>query len=203
MTRTRGAAVRLLLGGLLLLGCAGKPAPPSADAPAGPPPSLAGRAVFVLPTQDAAGSTESGLRTALDQDVAYFLAERAPGVRWIFPPAVEKAARAARTLRIEPQRLQVDVFHRMKVRRIGDPLFGDLHSLGVLLDARYALLPYAAAWVTEPGGTEGRVELALAIIDTSDGDVLWTGVVAGERAAAGSPAATASAASALAGLLAR
>lgn len=200
MTRT---ALLLLL--LALPACSAKPAPPRAEDAQRLPPPLAGRTVFVLPAQPLPGAGAAGGEAVpgLDADVAYFLAERAPGVRWIFPPEVEKAARAAPTLRIDTRALQVDSFHRMKVERIGDPLFGDLHSLGLLLDARYALLPYAAALVLEPGGTEGRVELALAIIDTSDGDVLWTGVVAGERAAPGAPAATASAASALARLLAR
>lgn len=189
----------------LLWACAPKVAPPSADAAPTAPPPLAGRAVFVLPAQPAPGAAVAGGEAVpgLDADIGYFLAERAPGVRWVLQPAVERAAANAPTLRIRPRELAVAAFHRMKVERIGDPLFGELHTLGVLLEARLALLPYAAAWVPEPGGALGRVELGVALIDTSDGDVLWAGVVAGERAAPGSPGATASAASALARLLAR
>lgn len=202
---TRATLRRIPLLALLALACSARPAPPTAeDRPSAPPP-LAGRQVFVLPAQAAPGNATAGGEAVpgLDADIAYFLSERAPGVRWIFQQQVERAAATSPTLKIRPRELNVAAFHRMKVERIGDPLFGDLHTLGVLLDTRYALLPYAAAYVQGPAEAQGRVEVALALIDTSDGDVLWTGVVAGERAAPAAPAATASAASALARLLAR
>ena len=137
--------------------------------------------------------------TGLVDDVAYFLAEGAPQVRWVFAPAVERAAANAPTLKIRPRELAVSAFHRAKLERVGEPLFSDVYALGRMLDARYALIPYGAGYVE----ARGRVEIALAIVDATDGDVVWTGVVAGETGAPGERATVASAATALARLLAR
>ncbi len=90
----------------------------------------------------------------------------------------------------------MSVFHRAEVRRIGGPLYSDLRGLGALVDARYALIPVAGGYVQRPAG--GRVEVAVAIIDTFGGDVLWFGVVGGEAGDAGSRAVVASAARSLA-----
>lgn len=189
----------VLLTTLLLAACAKKPAPPNPDQPTAPP-SLAGRTVMVLPAHAAPGGD---VPAGLDADIAYFLGQEAPRVRWVLPDAVEKAAASAPALRLRPRELAVAAFHRSKVERIGEPLFTELHALGRMLDARLALLPYSAAYVPGTGGDAGRVELGVALIDVTDGDVLWIGAVAGSRGAADDPSAKASAASALARLLAR
>jgi hypothetical protein len=123
-------------------------------------------------------------------------------VRWVPVAAVERAARRSPTLRIRPRELAVADFHRMRMLRIGEPLFSDLHALGLLLDARYSLLPYAVQYVTSPDSA-GRVEVAATVIDNGDGDVLWIGVVAGARGAPEDTATLTSAARALAERLGR
>lgn len=201
MRRRLKSPIRLLVGAaaLLLLGACGpkRAQPLSADAPPEYPPSLAGRTVMVLPAQGSARPA------GFDAELAHFLAELAPGVRWVPVTAVERAAESSPTLRIRPHDLAVADFTRMRVTRIGEPLFSDLHALGVLLDARYSLLPWSVRYVAGTGAEPGRVEVSAALIDNSYGDVLWLGLVPGQRGAEHAPATVASAASALAERMAR
>jgi hypothetical protein len=181
-------------------------APPSPDRPTPRAPELTGSAVLVLPAQPAPGQAwlaDDPLAAGLDREIAFWLGDRAPAVRWIFTPAIEHALSRSPGLDIHPRRLQVGSFHRAEVRNIGDPLFGDLKRLALLFDARYALVPVATAWVAAEQGGAGRVEIVAALIDTSGGAVLWTGAVAGERGAEGSSAVAVSAAEALARALIR
>jgi hypothetical protein len=138
----------------------------------------------------------------LDREIAYWLGERAPRVKWKFPPEIERALARSPSIEVDIHALSVAVFHRAQVQIIGDPLFGDLRRVGALVDARYALVPVAAAFVPNAAG-QGRVELSVALIDTVGGRVLWFGVMAGQPGPPGSPATAASAAGALANLIAR
>lgn len=188
---------------LLLLVACGTPRAerPDPDAPAQPPPSLAGRAVFVLPSQPGTlNSAPAGDEPVpgFDAALAAALAERAPRVRWIPATVVARAAQGSPMLRIRPRQLAVADFHRMRMLRVGEPLFTDLHGLGVLLDARYALLPWGVHYVPGNAGVEGRIEAGFAVIDTTDGDVLWSGVIAGTPAPEDDPESVASAARAAA-----
>jgi len=193
----RAAVALVLSAALVSAACARRARPPVANEPSPAPPSLAGRAVLVLPLQPTSGP---GVLPApgIDADLAFFLPERAPLVHWVLPAELERVLRSSPTLRIRPAELDVTALRRARLERIGEPLFTDLHNLGLLLDARLALVPYAGGYVAAAGGQAGRVELHVALIDTSDGDVLWLGAVAGQPGEAGSAAVTASAASALA-----
>jgi hypothetical protein len=153
--------------------------------------------VLVLPVQATSGPG-IGAVPGLDADIAYFLRERAPQVKWILPAELERVLRNSPTLRIRPGELDVGALRRSRLERIGEPLFTDLHNLGLLLEARLALVPYAAGYVSGAG----RVEVNVALIDTTDGDVLWIGAAAGQPGDAAAPGTAASAASALAELLA-
>jgi len=184
----RGGVIGTTL--LLILACSGRQ-PPSADRPAPPAPDLSGRSVMLLPVQSG-----SGVPGGLDSELAFWLTERGPDVRWVLPDAIDQALARSPTLGIHPRSLEVSVFHYAEVRNIGDPLFGDLRRLGALVDARYAILPVAAGYVTRAEGV--RVEIAAAIIDTMGGRVLWFGVVGGETGDQADPALVASAAQALA-----
>lgn len=148
---------------------------------------------MVLPVQAARGISGD----ALDAEIAFWLTDRAPRVEWTFPPALERVLERSPGLGIRIHGLPVAVFRSVEVRRIGDPLFGDLRRLGALADARFALIPVEASYEPTPAGA-GRIEVAATLLDTRTGHVLWYGVVAGASGAAGSPAVTASAARALA-----
>jgi hypothetical protein len=153
---------------------------------------------MVLPVQTGRAPAAPGLDTELE----FWLADQAPGVKWIFPPALERSLSRSSALEVPIRALAVSSFYYAQVERIGDPLYGDLRRAGAVTGARYALLPVMGAYMPgEPaqgGGDAGRVELAVALIDTMGGGVLWFGVVAGERGGQDDPATIASAARALA-----
>lgn len=189
---------------MLALACGGRRTePPSPDQPQAAPPDLSGMRVMVLPAQPAAGAATVGAPVpGLDEEIAFWLADSAPRVEWVFPPAIERALARSPSLEINIDALSVSSFHRARVERIGDPLFGDLRALNALVNARYALVPVAAGYVAD-GVSGGRVEMNVALIDTIGGRVLWFGAVAGDGAAAGAAEGAATAARALARLLGR
>ena len=205
--RTRGPRLRQWLVPFLALAlagaCASHPKPPTADAPPPRPIDLTGLTVMVLPAQPAA-ATPQAAAAAFDAELAYWLADRAPRVRWVAASEVERLAKSSPGLRIDPHALDVRAFARMRVRRIGDPLFGDVHNLGAMLDARLALLPAGLTYVSPHDSTgaplpgPGRFEVTAALIQTFGGEVAWYGVVAGEPGPIDAPAGIATAARALA-----
>lgn len=151
---------------------------------------------MVLPAQGGVSRPPA----ALDDEIRFWLTERGGATDWVFPERLRRSLQSAPALRdIRIDALAVSSFHGAEVKRIGDPLFGDLRRLGALVDARYALLPVMAAYVEETG----RVEIGSALIDTMGGNVLWFGVVAGDAGTVDDPAAVASAAQALARTLVR
>jgi hypothetical protein len=219
--RRRGPAAAIgsvlmqaLLLALLLAGCA-RPAPPSADARQRPIPDLAGRTVMLLPVQAAiptitlpatadparpAVPLGAGQRAVLQAELAYWLPQQAPRARWVLPDAIERATAGSPAADMRPHELTVRDFQRSRLESIGDPLYGELRRIAVLMDARVALLPIGALWVPEHGGL-GRVHLAAALIDTMGGDVVWYGVVAGTAGAAADAATLGAAARALAEMI--
>jgi hypothetical protein len=196
--------------------CGARSAPPSADAGQRPFPDVGGRTILLLPVQavvpsiglpegsDAAALTplSAAMAAALEGELSFWLTEGAPRTRWILPDVVVRAAERSRTLDVHPRNLTVRDFLRARLQSIGDPLYGELRSIGMLADARLVLLPVGAVWVPEIGG-DGRVHLALALIDTMGGAVLWYGVVAGSPGPADDPAVAASTARALLGMVVR
>jgi hypothetical protein len=195
---------RAVLSALLVVAaCARSAPPPTPDVAQTRPPDLSGERVMVLPAQPGPRATGVGEPVpGLDGEIAFWLAESAPRVDWVFPPAIERALARSPSLDIRLDALAVSSFHRAEVRNIGDPLFGDLRALNALVGARYALLPVAAAFVQDTA-SGGRVEMNVALIDTQGGRVLWFGAVAGEDGRAGSPETAATAARALARVIAR
>lgn len=188
---------------VLLAACSGRKPPPSPDQPQLLPPDMSGASLMVLPAQPAPGLPPGSEPVpGLDREIAYWLAQKAPRVKWVFPPAIERALARTPSMEVRLNALAVGSFHRGEVRVIGDPLFGDLRGLGALVNARYALVPVAVGWMPDGTGS-GRVEIRAALIDTQGGTVLWFGVVAGEPGPEGRPGTAASAAEALAGLIGR
>ncbi len=185
-------------------GCARRAPPPRVDEKQQRPLNLSGTTVMVLPAQAAASVPESVVR-AFDAELGYWLGERAPRARWIASTELERLAASSPALRTDLHALDVRVFGRMRVNRIGDPLFGDIHNLGLVVDARLALLPASVAYVmpadsarARAAGGDGRLEVTAALISTFGGEVVWYAVVAGDPGPIDAPAVTASAAQALA-----
>src|SRR5687768_12917011 len=107
--------------------------------------------VLVLPVQ-APGNAP------LDAELAYWLGERARQVKWVLPASIDRTLARNPGMGIRPRELEVGVFKRAQVKRIGDPLFGDLRRLAAIFDTRVALLPIAAEVRTTADG-KSRLEI--------------------------------------------
>jgi hypothetical protein len=144
----------------------------------------------------------SEMLAALEAELAYWLPEQAPRTRWVLPDAIARAAERSPTLDVRPRELPVRDFLRARLQSVGDPLYGDLRKLNILVDARVALLPVGAVWIPEQSGL-GRVHMAVALIDTFGGAVVWYGVVAGSSGPRHDPGVAASTAQSLARMIPR
>jgi hypothetical protein len=216
-----GALLRLLALSLLAAAsaCAGRSGEPF-PAPGwerGSVPGLGSARVLVLPLQAMHGegaealagvgpgeeqavapASDGGVRDGageLDRALMFALRTRAPSVGWHDAASLGEAQTAR--LGIDPGGLAVGVFAVGEVRRVGDPLFGDVYRLASLVDAELALLPVRGWWVEGEGGTRA-VALHAALLAPRTGRVLWQGVVRGGFEDPGSPAPLVSAAEELA-----
>jgi hypothetical protein len=180
---------------------------PAPDAPPMPAPDLTGQKVMLFPVQGS-GMVGGGVGTdgvararpvpaSLDAEIAFWLSDRAPGVRWFGPKELDRVIARSPGLGLNLRNLAVEAFRRMRVTQISDPLYGDLRRLGAITDTRYALVPVTAAYVPLAEG-EGRIEIAAALIDTSRALVIWYGVAAGSTGPATDEAVVSSAAQRLA-----
>jgi hypothetical protein len=190
---------------IVTAGCGGArpqttPPPPTTQ----PAPVMAGQTVMFFPVQygsvpvaDITAQHFAIEREKLDSEIAYWLPQLANNVQWVMPATIQRAITRSPTLQIDIHNLAVGSFQRAQVKRIGDPLFGDLRKLAAVLDARFAVIPVAAERI---GATEGdaRVQVATAVIDALNGTVLWFGVIESAADALGTEAGTASAAQAFA-----
>ena len=109
---------------------------PTAGANRGAVPSLLGVAVMVLPVQ-----VQRGVAGDASAELADALSARGEGVRWVMPAALRSMVARSPALDVPVDALQVGVFLRAEVDRIGDPLYGQLRRLAALSDGRLALIP--------------------------------------------------------------
>jgi hypothetical protein len=197
MTKIALLAVRALAA------CGGKQAAPPVPA-ATRAPVLIGETVMIVPVQrgsvpvaDTAARHFGLAQEKLDAELAYWLPQQANTVRWILPAQIQRAISRSPTLQIDIGNLAVGAFQRAEVKRIGDPLFGDLRKLAAVLDSRIAVIPIAAEQIGRTPEA-ARVQVATAVIDALSGNVLWFGVIESDATALGEEAGVASAAQAFA-----
>jgi hypothetical protein len=169
----------------------GRAAAPEPGTSQGTPPDLRGSRVMVLPVQDVRGVDGDP-----DAELAFGLRDRGPEVTWIFPARLQAVLdRSPGMSRIRG--LPVGVFSTAEVRRIGDPLYGELRRLGAMVDGDVALIPLMT--VAQPADSLGvRVRASAAVIHVRTGQVLWFGMVEGDAHEVSDPGALASAVDALA-----
>ncbi len=179
--------------GLFTAACGGRAAPPTAGASQGGIPDLRGVQVMVLPSQSVVG-----LPVSPDHELAFALAERAPGVRWLTPDDLRRVLARSPGVRIDIDALAVGIFLRGEVQRVGDPLFGDLRRLAAMTDAEVALIPVRVRFRPGTEGVPAATEIAAALVNARSGRVYWFGVVDGVEGVADDPRVLASAADALA-----
>ena len=187
---------------VLVMGCGGGKATtnaPPAPATNTPPPVLAGQTVMVFPVQrgyvPVADATQQhyAIDTGkLDAEIAYWLPQMG-NAKWILPATIQRSITRSPTLGVDMNNLSVGVFQRAQVKRIGDPLFGDLRKLAAVHDATIALIPVAAENIGTTPAT-ARTQIATAVINAMDGTVIWFGVLEGEDPEARGDASIASAA---------
>jgi hypothetical protein len=194
VTRRRAAVLAAAL--LLSAACGLRSAPaPTGGATRGSIPNLSGQQVLVLPVQSMSGVTGNA-----DAELTDALAARggAGGVRWVMPAALRAMVARSPALDVPVDALPVGVFLQAEVRRIGDPLYGQLRRLAALANGRLALVPVAVRHRADTPERPGAVEVVATLLDTSTGDVFWFGVVEGAPGGGADPRALASAADALA-----
>ena len=194
---------RLTIALMLLAACGGPKAPPPVPTAASAP-ALRGGTVMVFPSQTGSVPTSDATarhwpadRAAVDAEIAYWIQQAPQRTKWMLPATIDRTLARSPGLAIDPRALAVGSFHRAQVKRIGDPLFGDLARLAAVLNETVAIIPVAAEYI----GTDSAsavLQIATAVIDPTDGDVLWFGVIAGTETGAGSTPAIASAAQAFA-----
>ncbi len=169
-----------------------------------PAPVLSGQTVMIFPVQRGNVPTADPqlqhytLATdKLDAELAYWLPQVATNVKWTLPAAIQRAITRSPTLEVDINNLAVASFQRAEVKRIGDPLFGDLRKLASVLNTRVAVIPIAAERIgTNP--QTARVQVATAVVDAMNGMVIWFGMIEGDADATGEEAGIASAAQAMA-----
>lgn len=154
---------------------------------------LRGARVMVLPVQAVRGVTGD-----VDAEIAFALRERGRLTAWVFPPELQAALARNRGVAVRLDALPVGIFRRVQVKRIGDPLYGELRRLAALSGADVAVVPIEAR--TRPAGADSpaAVEIVAAAIDARLGSVLWFGVVSSPEPDPHGPTAPARAADALA-----
>jgi len=148
--------------------------------------------VLVFPVQ----SVRDGLLLA-DPEIRFAVEERRGWVRWILPEELQRAMARSPGVRVTPERLSAGVFLRAEVRRVGDPLFGELRRSAALVGAETVLIPVEVLYRAGETEAEGYAEIAAALVDVRSGRVHWFGRVAGSAGSRRDPGVLASAALAL------
>jgi hypothetical protein len=140
----------------------------------------------------------TGVSGDLDAEVAFGLRSRGPDVTWILPADLQNVLDRSPALGSRIRGLDIAAFGVGEVRRIGDPLYGDLRRLASVVDGQVALIPLQASVVADTAGAGTAVALSATLIDVRSGRVLWFGVVKGDTRDPADAGTLASAADALA-----
>ena len=188
----------------VMLACGGTKPPPGPGQHIGMVPDLRGLKVMVFPLQAAHGFD----RMRFEPEMNHALATLGPGIEWVLPEDLRRIRERTPGLDMEVENLPVGVFLQAEVRRIGDPLYGYLRRLGAVANSDIALVPVGGGKgivpppSDDPAFVPAELEVAATLIDARSGRVLWYGVVEGDGDGLDDPRTLASAAEALARLMA-
>jgi hypothetical protein len=155
---------------------------------------LAGQGVAVLPLTMVVGDPRvpgtSGAKARgvllqwADSLLADALAERAPEVTWILPPALRRTGQRATGLLPSPDRMGQSVMRAPNLKEMPDPLRSYVRQLLALSNgARYALIP-ASLYLSPATGDSLTVQLAAVLADGRLGRVVWRTLAIGTGATA-------------------
>ncbi len=137
--------------------------------------------MLVLPVQQVLGVSGDP-----DAELAFGLRDRTQDVEWVLAHEVEEVLARSPGINASTRGLPVGHFLQAEVRRIGDPLFGELRRMAALVDADAVLLPVEAA-VAADVGEDPRIRWSVALVSVRTGRVPWFGVVEGEAFPADDP----------------
>ncbi len=166
--------VGTLLAAVLAFGCGGTAEAPTAGSFEGFIPDLRGERVMVFPVQ-----IRSGVPGDVSLEIDFALRTKSADVDWIFSDELEAVLARAPAVESAVRGLPVGFFLRAQVRRIGDPLFGQLLRLGALANSGIALIPVTVRAGAEGAGGTSVVEIVATLLNVRTGQVIWFGVVAG------------------------
>jgi hypothetical protein len=139
LTLKRGTLFRLpvrgvgmVLATLLLHACGGggNTPLPEAGSMRGFVPDLRGRRVMVYPVQ-----IRQSVPGDVDAEIAFALRERGSEIDWVFPEELRRTLARSPAIRSTADGLTATVFLRAKVDRVGDPLYGQIRRLVVMVRA--------------------------------------------------------------------
>ena len=167
-------AAGTLLAVVVAVGCRGTGPAPSAGDSQGIVPDLRGRRVMVFPVQ-----LQAGVPGDTDPEISFVFRNRSAEVTWIFPDELEAVVARSPAIDTAVRGLPVRVFLSAEVRRISDPLWGQLLRLGALTNSDIALIPVAVRPGASGVGGTSVVEIVATILNVRTGRVIWFGVVAG------------------------
>lgn len=209
--KSRADPARLLAGIICIssicsvYGCAGRSDPRSSPGFG----MLSGQTVLVLPVQHveatAAGwigdarSAREAARQA-DAEIQFALSEEAGRATWVLPEQQVRMLRRRPSITVDPYTLSTDEVRDEggRLRRIHDPLYGEVRALAALFDTRLAVWPLEIVRLDVESEAEASVVgIRTLLLDARGGDVLWQGLIEGGVEGTG-PAALASAAQAFA-----
>ena len=179
-----------LASALFLAACASGGSTSGPNETRGVVPDLRGRTVLVLPTQ-LKDRVPNGV--TIDEEVAYALGARSDAVDWVFPEEVESLLRRSPGIQAHTRSLPVEMFLQAEVRRVGDPLYGEIRRLTILAGADVAIIPVLLRY-----GDDGAYHMVATLLDPVTGWVLWFATVDGAAGGAEEPGPLASVADALA-----
>ena len=137
----------------------------------------------------------------VDAELVFALTARGEGVDWMVPDELRELLRRSPGLDAPLEGLPVGVFLGTVVDRIGDPIYGVLRRLNALTGVPIALIPVRAHYRPGASPESGAAEVAVAVLQSQTGRVIWFGVVEGTTGAADDPAVVASAMDELAKVL--
>ena len=146
--------------------------------------------MLVLPTQ-LRDRVPNGV--TIDEEVAYALRARSDAVDWVFAEEVESILRRSPGIQAHTRSLPVEMFLQAEVKRVGDPLYGEIRRLATLAGADIAIIPVLLRY-----GEDGAYHMVATLLDPVTGRVLWFATVDGATGAPEDPGPLASVADALA-----
>jgi hypothetical protein len=187
-------ALRILLSLPLALtacqtgGGAEQPAPLAG--PVRPLASLVGQQVIVAPVNrlreaDALGWTQQIPRSrefmrAFDTALETELGARGLGSRWVYPVALERAARSNPSHAVDPYALALAPLRAPDAapgRRLADPLASQLRTMIALQESARVIVIPVELWFDRLADGRGAAVLRLAVVDGRTTEIRWLGDV--------------------------